>query len=338
MVDSKINSPVRRTKVPFVSVVLSFYNEQNVLPELLARLRKVLRGQRDSGLISDYELIFVNDASTDGSLVILHKEHEAENDIVIVDMSRNFGCSECVFAGMKYSKGDVVFYMDADLQDPPEIMPQMIQKWMEDSAVEVVYTTRITRAGEHFLKLLITKWGYRMINYISEIDLPVDSGDYKLLSRRFVDDLLKLQEKKPYVRGLISWVGYKQVQVLYHREERFDGRVNTKFPVLSRRVIAGYLDRALISFSSVPLKMSLILGFAVSFCAILYLAVVFYQKIAGLYVPGWPALMAAILFLGGVQLTMLGVFGLYLNTIYLESKRRPNFIVKSVLSKDDRAF
>ncbi len=223
-----------------------------------------------------------------------------------------------------------------DLQDPPELIPKLIEEWKKGKDVEVVYTTRLSRAGEHPLKLFITKWGYRFINAVSDIELPVDSGDFKLLSRRALGELLKLKEKKPYLRGLVSWIGFKQAQVFYHREGRYGGRKQSKFPVFSRRVIYGYLDRALISFSDVPLKASLFMGFFVSFGALLYILVVIFQKIMGWYVPGWPAIMATLLFLGGIQLIMLGVFGLYINTIFLESKRRPNYIIKNIIAPDER--
>jgi dolichol-phosphate mannosyltransferase len=321
---------------PLISVVLSFFNEDSVIPELLHRLRSILRSLQEKSVIRGYELVFVNDNSTDHSLEILINEFEKNKDIVIVNMSRNFGGSECVLAGMMYTKGDAVIYMDADLQDPPELIPELIEKWRQEADAEVVYTTRLSRADEHPFKMFITKWGYRFINKTSNIRLPVDSGDFKLLSRRAVDELLMLKEKQPYLRGLISWIGFKQAQVFYHREPRFDGRKNTKFPVMSKRVIYGYLDRALISFSDAPLKAALFLGFIVSFLAAIYIVVVIIQKIMGWYEPGWPAIMATMLFLGGTQLIVLGVLGLYINTIFLEVKGRPSYIVKNVIAADDR--
>jgi dolichol-phosphate mannosyltransferase len=319
-----------------LSVVLSFYNEAAVIPELVSRLRNVLRAEREADRIRDYELVFVNDASTDNSLEILRAEFAKSRDLVIVNMSNNFGVSECVRAGMRYAKGDAVVYMDADLQDPPEIIPEMLKKWLSDPAVEVVYTTRLSRADEHPVKLLITKLGYRFINAISEVHLPADSGDFKLLSRKVVDHLLRLPEKKPYIRGQVSWIGFKQVPVFYHRLGRHDGREATKRPALSGRVINYALDSALISFSDAPLKAALLLGFAVSMIALAYISVVIIQKIGGWYEPGWPALMAAILFLGGIQLFMLGVIGLYLGAVFRNSQGRPEFIVESVIAKDDR--
>ncbi|MDJ0943510.1 MAG: glycosyltransferase family 2 protein [Kiloniellales bacterium] len=316
---------------PFVSVVLSFYNEEAVIPELLSRLRQTFAGVRDQ--ISGYELVFVNDASTDNSEELLNREIERHGDIVLISMSRNFGVSECVYAGFAQSTGDVVIYMDSDLQDPPELIPTLLERWRTDPDAEVVYTTRRTRSGEHPLKMLLTKVGYRFINRISNTDLPVDSGDFKLLSRRVVDEVLRCEEKLPYLRGLVSWVGFKQVQVYYDRDPRFDGRASTKFSVLSKRVIYGYLDRALISFSDAPLKLALFAGFFIAGLAAIYLMAVLVQKLFGWHEPGWPAIMATMLLLGGVQLIVLGFIGLYINVIFHEVKKRPNYIVKSVLSK-----
>jgi dolichol-phosphate mannosyltransferase len=234
---------------------------------------------------------------------------------------------------MAHASGDAVIYMDADLQDPPEVIPQLIEAWRADTDAEVIYTTRTRRYGEHWLKMLVTKIGYRFINAISEIELQVDSGDFKLLSRRAVDNLLQLKEDKPYLRGLVSWIGFKQVQVFYERLERFDGRENTKMNVLSRKVLYYWLDRALISFSDAPLKMMLFVGFGLSVISFFYILVVLVQKALGLSVPGFSAIMSAILFLGGVQITMLGFIGLYVGAIFREGKRRPRYIVKNVLNK-----
>jgi len=313
-----------------VSVVLSFYNEETVIPELLSRMRAVFGALIESRRIRDYELVFVNDDSTDGSLQCLQGELD-KGDVVVVNMSRNFGVSECVMAGLGYSTGDAVIYMDADLQDPPEVIPMLIEAWQSDEEAEVVYTTRTRRDGEHWLKMLVTKLGYRFINSISEINLQIDSGDFKLLSRRAVDNILLLKEDKPYMRGLVSWIGFKQVQVLYERLERFDGRENSKMNVFSRKVLYYWLDRALISFSDAPLKVMLLLGFILSITSLLYILVVLAQKALGLSVPGFAAIMSAVLFMGGIQMIMLGFVGLYVGAIFRECKRRPNYIVKSVL-------
>lgn len=317
-----------------ISVVLSFFNEATVLPELLKRLRAVFSALLEEQVIGAYELVFVNDQSTDQSEAFLRSEL-SQGDIVIVNMTRNFGVSECVIAGMTHASGDAVIYMDADLQDPPELIPTLVKTWQSDHDVDVVYTTRTRRKGEHPLKMLVTKWGYRFINKISDIELPADSGDFKLLSRRVVNHLLELKEDKPYLRGLISWVGYKQVQVFYEREARFDGRENTKMPVLSKRVLYYWLDRALISFSDTPLKIILVLGFVLSLLSLSYIGIVLIQKIMGWYVPGWPAIMSTILLLGGIQMVMLGFVGLYVGAIFRETKKRPQYLIKEVIKGGD---
>ena len=319
---------------PKISVILSFYNEQNVLPELINRLRSAFTPLIEAGSVRSYELIFVNDDSTDASEEFLRSELP-QGDIVIVNMSRNFGVSECTIAGMEIATGDAIIYMDADLQDPPELIPRLIDIWQNDEQVEVVYTTRSRRHGEHWLKLAITKLGYRLINSISEIQLHVDSGDFKLLSRRVVNYLLDLKEDRPYIRGLINWIGFKQAQVFYERSARFDGRNNTKMPVLSTRVVYFWLDRALISFSDAPLKLILFLGFGLSVLSFFSISIVLVQKALNQTVPGWAGPMSAILFLGGIQMTMLGFIGLYVGAIFREIKRRPRYIVKEVIKGQD---
>jgi dolichol-phosphate mannosyltransferase len=318
---------------PKISVVLSFYNEASIIPELLKRLRQVFANLISEKAVSGYELVFVNDNSSDPSETLLRTELP-KGDIVLVNMSRNFGVSECVFAGLEHATGDAVVYMDADLQDPPEVIPDMVRAWRNDPEVEVVYTTRLRRDNEHPLKLLLTKFGYRFIKAISDIQLPVDSGDFKLLSRRAVNHLLQLKEDKPYIRGLVSWIGFKQVPVFYNREARFNGRENTKNPVLSKRAIYYYLDRALISFSDAPLKIMLFLGMTLSLVSLLYIFVVLYQKVMGTSLPGWPAEMCAILFIGGIQMMMLGFTGLYVGAIFRETRGRPRYIIKNVLRKE----
>jgi len=313
-----------------LSVIFSFYNEEAVLAELIRRTNSVLLGLVGEKKISDYEVIFINDASTDKSSEIIKEHAERYGKIILVEMSRNFGNSECVFAGFKIATGDAVVYLDADLQDPPELIGDMVDAWCREDDIEVVYTTRNKRAGEHPLKLMLTKFGYRLVNLVSDINIPLDSGDYKLVSRRALNHLLLLNEQVPYTRGLISWVGFKQKQIFYDREPRFDGREQTKFPVLSRRVISGYLDRALISFSDVPLKLILFFGVILSLASFLYLIIVIVQKIMGLHEPGWPSLMFAVLMLGGFQLSVLGVMGLYIGGIYKQVKNRPLSIIDKI--------
>jgi glycosyltransferase involved in cell wall biosynthesis len=315
-----------------LSIVLSFYNEAEVLPEQIRRLRNVLQAECDQQTIRDYELIFVNDASTDQSEEILKAAAQGYNDIKILTMSRNFGISPCVLAGMEYASGDLIVYMDADLQDPPEVIPELLQTWRQKQ-VDVVHTVRISRAGESRLKLWITKIGYFILQHVSTVHLPFEAGDFKLLSRRAVKHLLQFKEKKPFIRGLVCWIGFPQATVRYRREARFSGK--TKFPVYSRKVIRNFLDSALISFSDVPLQFSLFTGFLISLGAFFYLIYLLFNILRGRPLPDWSPLMAVLLLLGGAQLLTIGVLGLYINSIYLETKRRPNYILERTFGFDN---
>ena len=314
-------------KTPTVSVVFSFYNEEDVLPELISRTRKVLEEQQQQGHVVSYELIFVNDASTDRSVDILKQHAKESADIRIINMSRNFGVSPCVMAGMEYASGELVVYMDADLQDPPELIPDLLKEWREGENVDVVHTVRLSRKGEPKIKLFITKVGYRLLHSITTLKLPIETGDFKLLSRRVVNHLVNLKEKRPFIRGLVCWVGFNQKRVYYHRPPRAAGK--TKFNVFGWKVISNFLESALVSFSSLPLQFASLMGFVAILVSLALSIHVVIQKIQGVAVPGWTALMAAVLFLGSIQLFCLGVIGLYIHNIFEESKGRPNFIVES---------
>lgn len=311
-----------------ISVVLSFYNEESVIPELITQLRKSLKPY-------SYELIFVNDDSSDNSEKLLLEECYISQDIVLINIAKNAGVAECVYAGFKHAKGDIVIYMDADLQDPPEVIPKLIETWKKDKTIDLVYTTRRTREGEGAIKMFFTKAGYNLIKKTSKIDLPLNSGDFKLLSRSLVNKVIENEERLPYMRGVVHLWSKKSVQYFYDRKSRFDGRENTKFPFFSKRVWYTFLDRALISFSDFPLKLMFFLGLTTSFLSGIYLLVVILQKILGLHEPGWPAIMATLLFTSGVQLLFLGIIGLYLNVFFLEIKKRPNYVIRNIIRHDD---
>ena len=310
-----------------LDVVFSFRNEQDVLPELIRRTRAALREEQQKGVLAGFKMIFVNDASTDRSLEVLLDHAEGHNDICIINMSARFGVSPCVIAGMEYSCAEAVVYMDADLQDPPEVIPELLRAWREGENVEVVNTVRLSRAGESKLKLMLTRIGYLALHKTSSIRLPMEAGDFKLLSRKAVEQVLQLKEKKPFLRGLICWIGFKQARVEYNREARFSGA--TKFPVTSLPVIANFLESALISFSAFPLQISTLAGCFCWLAGMLLTVCGFVQLVAGAGFPWWTAMMAAMFVLGGIQLICMGVLGLYLSTIYQESKGRPNYIVES---------
>lgn len=314
---------------PVISVVFSFFNEEEVLPELLRRTRAVFGRLLDGGEIGGYELIFVNDASTDRSEEILRREARERSDIRLINMSRNFGVSPCVLAGMLYAQGDALVYMDADLQDPPEVIADLVRAWQRDADVDVVHTVRRSRAGETRLKLAITHLGYAILRCVSTIDLPLDAGDFKLLSRRAVNLVMQFQEKRPFLRGLVCWIGLKQTQVSYDRQPRFSGK--TKFHVLGIKVVRNFFDSALISFSDAPLKAVTMLGLLLSLFSLFESLWMLTNWCRGMEVPNWLVILAAVLFTGGVQLVSVGILGTYIASIFLESKGRPNFIIRDCL-------
>ena len=309
------------TRKKKITMLFSFYNEVEVLPELISRVESVF-----TKLNYNLEMIFVNDDSTDGSLLFLKKQLNRNKNIKIINMSRRFGPPPCVMAGFKHSTGDALIYMDSDLQDPPEILPQLIKKWEE--GFDVVHTTRVKRKGESFIKLWFTKKAYSLINLFSEIEILKNTGDFKLLSRKAINSVLSLNENDPFIRGLSIWIGFKQTQVFYIREPRFIGQ--SKFPNhgISITTIKEFL-RGISSFSSVPLYLSLYLGFFVSFSSFSFLIYILITRIFyDLHLPGWPALMATNLFLGGTILFSIGILGIYVGKIHQELKRRPKYIIK----------
>lgn len=319
-----------------LSVVLSFRNEAEVLPEFTKRLRTVLSDLRGNGRISGWELIFVDDRSNDQSLATLIELDRNHKDIRIITMSRTFGVSVCVMAGLGSARGDVVIYMDCDLQDPPESIPQMLAAWQGDEGVEVVHTVRKRRLGESPLKLMITRMGYYILNRYSSVEIPREAGDFKLLSRRMVDHLLGLKEPRPFIRGLVAYVGFKQVFIEYERQPRFSG--SSKFFVLSKKVISNFFNSALINFSSVPLEIASYCGIMTIFIDVLLVFYALSEKIQGKAIPGWTALMVVVLFFSAIQLFCLGTIGLYLHSVHEQTRLRPRYIIDSTygFEEDER--
>jgi len=309
-----------------LSVVFSFRDEEEVLPELIKRLHNTL-----NPLDLTYELIFVNDASTDASLQLLLKHRDEDKRIKIINMSRRFGVAPCTMAGLQCAKGDAVVYMDTDLQDPPELIPKLLEEFKK--GVDVVNTTRIKRSGENAFKMWLTKKAYNLINSISDIDIPKNTGDFKLLSRRAVNEIVRLNEYDPFMRGLVRWVGFNQTQVLYKREARFAGKA--KFPLLKSLGPAKEFIRGLTSFSELPLYIALILGFLISLGAFVYLiGIIITRVFMGMHKPGWPAIMVTMLFLGGTILFSIGVLGIYIGRIHHDIKNRPLYIIESKIGID----
>jgi len=320
-------------QAPILSIIFSFRNEEDVLQELITRVRGVLTKEKERGTIAGWELIFVNDASNDKSVEILLRHAQNTKDIKIITMARVFGVAPCVMAGLAHAQGDAAVYMDADLQDPPELIPEMLKAMREQNA-DVVHTLRRSRRGESPLKLYITKIGYRILNRYSNVPIPQEAGDFKLLSRRVIDNLLLLKEINPFMRGLVAWVGFKQVFIAYDRQARFAGK--SKFFVLGKKVISNFLNSAIINFSSVPLKIASYCGLCAILIDILFAIHVLTQKVSGVAIPGWTALMLVIIFIGGVQLFCIGIIGLYLNSVHEQSKMRPNYIIESTYGTSSR--
>ncbi|HUN90544.1 MAG TPA: glycosyltransferase family 2 protein [Burkholderiaceae bacterium] len=303
-----------------ISFVFSFRNEEENIPELVRRVSAAASLIPDSS----YELIFVNDASSDRSVELL-TELQARQPIRIITMSRRFGVTPCVMAGLAHARGDAVVYMDSDLQDPPELVPQMVEKFRDGA--DVVHTTRTHRDGESAFKMWLTRRAYRVINFFSDINLPENTGDFKLLSRKIVDQILALPEYDPYMRGLSIWVGFRQEFIYYRREARFGGR--TKMPLIGKGPIREFI-RGLTAFSAAPLYISFFLGLATSLVAVILIVYALATKLLGVAAEGASSVLIAVAFFGGVILMTNGIMGLYLARIYDESKGRPRYIIRNI--------
>jgi dolichol-phosphate mannosyltransferase len=299
------------------SIVVPMYNEEEVIAETYKRLSEVMQRQPET-----YELVFVNDGSRDRTTSIVREIAARDSALRLIDFSRNFGHQVAISAGMDYAVGDAIVVIDADLQDPPEVILQMIDKWKE--GYDVVYGKRLKRKGETFFKKITAKVFYRVLRSMTTVDMPVDAGDFRLIDRKVCDVLRSLKEKNRYVRGLVSWVGFKQASVEYVREERFAGE--TKYPL--KKMIRFALD-GITSFSNKPLKLATYLGMVVSAGSFVYLVLVILQKLFTDNAQiGWTSTVAIVLFFNGLMLMLMGVIGEYIGRIYEETKERPLYIVR----------
>lgn len=303
-----------------ISIVCPCYNEADVIETFVGRLIDVLG--RDA---PDYELVCVNDGSTDATLPKLLTLKKGPLPIRIIDLSRRFGKEAALAAGLDHASGEAVIVIDADLQDPPELIPKLVAAWQEGN--KVVVARRSDRSADTFLKRLFAHTFYRLHNLISETEIPVDVGDYRLLDREVVDVLGQLPERQRFMKGLFSWVGFEPTVVNYVREKRASG--NTKF---SWWRLWNLGLEGITSFSTAPLRVWTYLGLVISVIAFMYGGYVVVLTLAfGVDVPGYASLLTAILFLGGVQLISLGVIGEYVGRIYMESKGRPIYVVRREL-------
>ncbi len=302
-----------------LSVIVPCFNEEEVIVESYRRLQLVL-----STLQLKSEIIFINDGSTDNTESILTGFLKSDKTVKIISFSRNFGHQKAVTAGLNNCSSDMALIIDADLQDPPELIPEMIET-LEKSNAQVVYCVRKTRKGEGIFKKISAKLFYRTLNFFSEVRLPVDTGDFRLIDRTIIDEFNKLNEKGKYIRGLISWVGFKQVPFYYEREARFAGE--TKYPFAKMLKLA---TTSLLYFSTKPLRVATTLGF-ISVVIALGLAIwSILGKIIG-YThadSGWTSLFVLIIFFGGVQLLTIGIVGAYIGNLFDEIKNRPEYIIR----------
>jgi glycosyltransferase involved in cell wall biosynthesis len=305
-----------------LTVVAPVYNEQAVLPEFHRRLAAVLDKLAAD---VDVEVIYVNDGSGDGSMPLLTEIHRSDARVCIVDLSRNFGKEIATSAGLDHARGDAVIIIDTDLQDPPELIPDMLGAWR--AGADVVRMRRVNRAGETWLKRATARMFYRVIGRVSEIDIPADAGDFGLLSRRAVAALLRCPERSRFMKGLYAWIGYPSVEIAYDRDSRFAGESSWNYWRLWNLALEG-----ITAFSVGPLKVASYVGILTALAAFCYGAfVVGKTLIVGDPVPGYPTLIVVVLFLGGLQLMALGVIGEYLARIFIDVKARPLYLVQRLL-------
>ncbi len=299
-----------------LSVVIPMYNESGNIEELYNGLIKV-----QQHFANPFEMIFVNDGSTDSSLDIIKGLASSDKNIKIIDLSRNFGHQIAIKAGLSFALGDAAVVMDADLQDPPELIEKMVNKWQE--GYQVVYAIRKTRKEGRLLRFLYAAF-YRLLKIMSNTSIPLDAGDFCLLDKSIVKILSSMPETDPFMRGLRSWAGYKQIGVEYDRQERYSGKAKYTFWKLLKLALDG-----IVSFSDIPLKIAAIFGFVVSFFSFLLIIVLFIKRLP---ISGTTTIAVLVLFLGGVQLITIGILGEYIGRIYEQTKRRPLFLVKETVN------
>jgi dolichol-phosphate mannosyltransferase len=308
-----------------LSVVVPCCNEEQVLPATNRRLHAVLEELR-----VDYEIVYVDDGSTDSTLYLLREFQAYDNRVRVVRLSRNFGHQVAITAGLEHASGDAVVIIDADLQDPPEVIEAFLEQWRK--GYDVVFGTRTHREGETAFKLWTARAFYRLINGLSDTAISLDAGDFRLMDRKVVDALLAMPERDRFVRGMVSWMGFSQAAVPYRRAARAAGQ--TKYPITKMLKFAA---DGIVSFSVVPLRMATWVGFASSVAAIAGVFIVLLERffVTGV-VKGWSSSLIAVLFIGGVQLICLGIIGEYVGRIYGEAKRRPLYLVEERIGFEEK--
>jgi dolichol-phosphate mannosyltransferase len=314
-----------------ISIVIPCFNEEEVLEETFRRLDQATRSIRSNARSTStsnegedirFEFIFVNDGSTDRTLDLLLAQTKINSEVRVINFARNFGHQVAVSAGIDASNGDASILMDADLQDPPEVIIQMIELWKQ--GYDVVYATRLERPGETKFKRLTAHWFYKTLNTLSDTQIPLDTGDFRLMSRKVTDSIRAMPEHDRFIRGMVSWVGFRQTSIKYRRAERYAGQ--SKYPL--RKMLA-FATTGILSFSSQPLRFATWCGLGSSaIAAIGSVYVLIVKLMTDQWVAGWASVILAVLFIGGVQLFCLGMLGEYIGRIYSQSKQRPLYIVE----------
>jgi glycosyltransferase involved in cell wall biosynthesis len=308
-----------------ISVVVPLYNEEENIDALFRRLLAVLEA-----LNTSYEVICVNDGSRDNTLKNLVEYHQRYPQIKVVNLSRNFGKDIAMSAGIDYSQGMAVIPIDADLQDPPELIAEMIEKWHE--GYDVVYASRRVRIGESWFKRFSAEGFYQVINKLSRVSIPPNTGDFRLIDRRVVESIKKMPERQRFMKGIFAWVGYKQTSILFDREPRYQGQTKWNYWKLWNFAIDG-----ITSFSFLPLKVWTYVGLIIALVSLVYASFLILRTIIfGIDVPGYASLMVAVLFLGGIQLLTLGIIGEYIGRVYEEVKGRPLYLVRDCYGFENR--
>ncbi|MDR3338967.1 MAG: glycosyltransferase family 2 protein [Candidatus Symbiothrix sp.] len=306
-----------------LSIIVPCYNEEAVIETTYNRIKNVL-----TDLDFDSHIIFINDGSKDGTLAILRNISEKDKFVKLINFSRNFGHQKAVTAGIHHCNSDFAIIIDADLQDPPELIPDLLRKQAEEQA-NVVYCVRKKRIGESKFKLWSAKIFYRILNRLSEIDFPLDTGDFRLIDSRIIQEFIRFKERGKYIRGLISWIGFKQVPFYYEREARFAGE--TKYPL---KKMFSFASTALLYFSKKPLLLATSIGFITVLIGVLMALWYVFGKIFG-YTnaeSGWTSIMIVVIFFGGIQLLTIGFLGQYIGILFDEVKERPEYVIEEIVN------
>jgi len=307
-----------------ISILIPAYNEQETLGLLHNRLIKLA----DNNKSYDFEFLFINDGSRDKTLDIIKGYAKTDNRIAYVNLSRNFGKEIAMMAGFDYVTGDATVIIDADLQDPPELIPKMIKYW--EDGYDDIYAKRNSRQGETWFKKMSSQWFYRILQKSTSIPIQIDTGDFRLLDRRCIEALKQIRESQRYTKGMFSWIGYKKKEITYDRDPRVAGDSKWNYFKLINFAIDG-----ITSFTTAPLRISSFFGFIISLIAFIFIVIVIVKTaLFGDPVSGYPSLMAVVLFLGGIQLVSLGIIGEYIGRIFNETKQRPLYFIEEYYHKD----